>query len=126
MPLHWTIDSQLRTVDIVAEDEVTVADAMAFFDAIEEAEALPYNKLFDGRRGRAAMTAEELMAIVVRIRSQHGLSTMGALAVVASPEQAHHIARILGAAAVADRPLKVFDELRTARRWFEAQRPARA
>ena len=126
MPLHWTIDSQLRTVDIVAEDDVTLADAMAFFDAIEGAAALPYNKLFDGRRGRPAMTAEELMAIVVRIRSQHGLSTMGALAVVASPEQAHYLARVLGAAAVADRPLKVFDELKAARRWFEAQLPARA
>ena len=71
-------------------------------------------------------TAEELMAVVVRIRNQHGLSAMGALAVVASPEQAHTLARVLGAAAVADRPLKVFDELKAARRWFEAQLPARA
>src|SRR5258708_36403751 len=78
MPLHWTIDSQLSTVDIVAEDDVTVADAMAFFDAIEDAAALPYNKLFNGTRGRAAMTGEELMAGVARIRNQHGLSAMGA------------------------------------------------
>jgi hypothetical protein len=126
MPLYWTIDSELKTVDIVAEDDVTLADAMAFFDAIEQAAALPYNKLFDGSRGRAAMTAEELMAVVVRIRTQHGLSAMGALAVVASPEQARQLARLLGAAAVADRPLKVFDELKSARRWFAAQLPARA
>ena len=125
MPLYWTIDSGLRTVNIVAEDDVTLADAMAFFDAIEEAAALPYNKLFDGSRGRAAMTAEELMAVVVRIRSQHGMSAMGALAVVASPEQSHQFARLLGAAAVADRPLKVFDELTPARRWLGAQRPVR-
>ena len=105
---------------------MTLADAMAFFDAIEGAAALPYNKLFDGRRGRAAMTGEELMAVIVRIRSHHGLSAMGALAVVASPEQAHQFARLLGAAAVADRPLKIFDELTPARRWFAAQHPVRA
>jgi hypothetical protein len=71
------------------------------------------------------MTAEELMAVVVRIRSQHGLSAMGALAVVVSPEQAHQFARLLGAAAVADRPLKVFDEVTPARRWLGAQLPVR-
>jgi hypothetical protein len=43
MPLYWTIDSELKTVDIVAEDDVTLTDAMAFFDAIEKAAALPYN-----------------------------------------------------------------------------------
>lgn len=125
MPLYWTIDSRLRTVDVVAEDDVTLADAMAFFDATEAAATLAYKQLFDGSRGRTSMTGEELMAIVVRIRSQHGMSAMGALAVVASPEQSHQFARLLGAAAVADRPLKVFDEVTPARRWLEAQLPVR-
>ena len=123
MPLYWTFDSNLRTVDVVAEGEVTLADAMAFFDATETAATLAYKQLIDGSRGRAAMTAEELMAIVVRIRSQHDMSAMGALAVVVTREQAHQFARLLGAAAVADRPLRVFDELRLARRWLDAQAP---
>jgi hypothetical protein len=125
MPLRWTIDSTLKTVEVVAEGDVTVTDAMAFFDAIEAATALSYNKLLDGTHGRAAMNGEELMAVVARIRDQHGLSAMGALAIVASPEQTHPLARLLGAAAVADRPLKIFDELRPARRWL-AGLPARA
>jgi hypothetical protein len=123
MALHWTIDSQRRTVDIAADGEVTAADAMAFFDAIEGAQALPYNKLLDCTRGSTAMTPEDLMSIVVRIRAQHGLSVMGALAVVATPEQAQILAGVLGAAAVADRPIKIFDELRPARRWLDAQPP---
>lgn len=123
MPLHWTIDSRLRTVDIVAEGDVTIADAMAFFDAIEGADALAYNKLLDGSRGRPSMAPDELMAVAVGIRNQHGLSVMGALAIVANPEQTRQLARLLGAAAVADRPLKVFDELRPARLWLGAQRP---
>ncbi len=121
MPLTWTIDSQTRTVEIVAEGDVTFDEALAYFNALEQSPALPYKKLIDGVRGRAAMSGEELMAVVARIREQHALSVMGALAVVASREQAHELARLLGAAAVADRPLKVFDDLKPARRWLRAQ-----
>lgn len=123
MPLYWAFDSNLRTVDVAAEGDVTLADALAFFDATETAATLAYKQLIDGSRGRAAMTAEELMTIVARIRSQHDMSAMGALAVVVTREQAHQFARLLGAAAVADRPLKVFDDLRSARRWLDAQAP---
>ena len=121
MPLHWTIDSAARKVDVVSEGDVTMADVTAFFDAIEKAEALSYNKLFDGTRGRAAMTSEELMGLAGRIRDQHAMSVMGALAFVVTREQAEQIIRLLGAAAVADRPLKVFDDVASARRWLNAQ-----
>lgn len=125
MPLHWMIDSRLRTVEVTAEGDVTLAQAMAFFDAIEGAGALAYSKLLDGIRGRAAMTPDEVIAVAVRIRAQHGLSHMGALAIVVSPEQAEKFIRVIGAAAVADRPLKVFDDVRPARRWLMAQAPRR-
>jgi stage II sporulation SpoAA-like protein len=121
MALHWTIDSRKRTVDVVADGDVTMADAMRFFDAVEGANALSYSKLLDGSRGQAAMTPDDVLSIVVRIRGLHALGTMGALAVVATAEQAQRIARLLGAAAVADRPMKVFSDVRQARRWLEAQ-----
>ena len=123
MALHWTIDSRRRTVDVVADGDVTMADAMGFFDAVEGANALAYNKLLDGSRGQATMTPDDVLSIIVRIRGLHALGTMGALAVVATAEQAQRIARLLGAAAVADRPMKVFDDVRQARRWLEAQPP---
>ena len=102
---------------------MSTADAMAFFDAVEGANALPYSKLLDGTRARAAMTPDDVLSIIVRIRGLHALGTMGALAVVATAEQAQRIARLLGAAAVADRPMKVFDDVKQARRWLEAQPP---
>ena len=123
MPLYWTIDSRRRAIELVADGEVSMADAMAFFDAVEGAEALAYSKLLDGTRARAAMTPDDVLSIIVRVRSLHALGTMGALAVVATAEQAQRIARLLGAAAVADRPMKVFDDVRQARRWLEAQPP---
>jgi hypothetical protein len=123
MPLRWTIDAGQQTIDIVAEGDVTISDVMAFFDDIEKVGALAYKKLLDGIRARPAMSAEDLLAMAARIRYQHGLSAVGPLAVVASAEQAQAFARVLGAAAVADRPLKVFDEIRPARRWLDAQPP---
>ena len=123
MTLHWTIDSRRRTVEVVAEGDVSMADAMIFFDAVEGAEALTYSKLLDGTRARAAMTPDDLLSIIVRIRGLHALGTMGALAVVATAEQAQRIARLPGAAAVADRPMKVFEDVKLARRWLEAQPP---
>lgn len=98
MALHWTIDSRRRTVDVVADGDVSMADAMAFFDAVEGANALSYSKLLDGTRGHAAMTPDDVLSIIVRIRGLHALDTMGALAVVARAEQAQRIARLLGAA----------------------------
>ena len=121
MALYWTIDSRKRAIDVVADGEVSMADAMAFFDAVEGASALSYSKLLDGTRARAAMTPDDVLSIIVRIRGLHALGAMGALAVVATAEQAQRIARLLGAAAIADRPMKVFDDLKLARRWLEAQ-----
>jgi len=123
MALYWTIDSRRRAVDVMAEGDVTMADAMRFFDAVEGANALSYSKLLDGTRAQAAMTPDDVLSIIVRIRGLHALGTMGALAVVATAEQAQRIARLLGAAAVADRPMKVFEDAKQARRWLEAQPP---
>ena len=123
MSLSWTIDDSRRTVDVVAEGEVTLADANAFFDAMERAKALPYNKLLDGARGYAAMDEQELMAVAARVRNLHSLGVMGALAIVITREQSQRLARVLGAAAVADRPIRVFDDVRQARRWRDAQGP---
>ena len=84
---------------------------------------MPYRKLLDGARACAAMTPDDVLSIIVRIRGLHALGTMGALAVVATAEQAERIARLLGAAAVADRPMKVFEDVKQARRWLEARPP---
>ena len=123
MPLYWTIDSRRRTVELVADGDVSMADAMGFFDAVEGSDALSYSKLLDGTRAQAAMTPDDVLSIIVRIRGLHALGTMGALAVVATAEQAQRIARLLGGADVAERPMKVFDDDKQARRWLEAQPP---
>lgn len=102
---------------------MSMVDAMAFFDAVEGANALACSKLLDGTHARAAMTPDDVLSIVVRIRGLHALGTMRTPAIVATAGQAERIARLLGAAAVADRPMKAFDDVKLARRWLEAQPP---
>ena len=55
------------------------------------------------------MSAQELLVICVEIRSHHSVGKVGALAVVANPEQTEPFARVLGALALADRPMRLFD-----------------
>jgi hypothetical protein len=122
MPLHWTIDSKERLFTGGGTGEVTLADAMSLLEALAGAKALPYRKLFDGRAVESSMTGEELLAVCAKIRSYHELGAVGALAIVCTPEQTVKFARLLGALASADRPIKLFPGLRQARTWLGHQR----
>ena len=78
MPLTWTIDPDQRLVTAVAEGEVTRACFEAYLDAIDQADALGYRKLFDGTRGAISMEREDVLALGVRMRTSHATGPMGA------------------------------------------------
>ena len=122
MPLYWTIDSKERLFTGSGEGDVTFADAMALLDALAGAKALSYQKLFDGRAVQSSMTGEELLAVCARIRGYHEQGPVGALAIVCTPEQTVEFARLLGALASADRPIKMFPSPRQAHTWLGDQR----
>lgn len=124
MPLYWTIDSKARLFTGVAEGVVTYADAIGLVEAMAGANAMSYRKLFDGRAAVTSMSPQELLTLCVRIRSYHDQGTMGALALVATAEQTMTFARLLGALASAERPIKMFQSPRAARNWIEGQVPA--
>lgn len=65
------------------------------------------------------MSPDELLSLCARIRSYHEQGMMGALALVATPEQTVVFARLMGALASAKRPIKVFENPRQARNWIE-------
>ena len=121
MPLYWTIDSKERLFTGSGEGDVTFADAMALLDALAGAKALSYRKLFDGRAVQSSMTGEELLTVCAKIRAYHEQGPVGALAIVCTPEQTVTFARLLGALAAADRPIKMFPGLRQARTWLGYQ-----
>jgi hypothetical protein len=121
MPLYWIIDSRAELVSAVAEGDVPLSDAMAFLRALSGAKVTGYRKLFDGRNGTSSMSAQELLMVTAEIRSHHSLGKVGALAIIADPDQTEPFARVLGALALADRPMKLFDSPTRARNWLDAQ-----
>ena len=121
MPLYWTIDSKEGLFTGSGEGDVTFADAIALLDALAGAKALSYRKLFDGRTVLSSMTGEDLLGVCAKIRAYHERGPVGALAIVCTPEQTVTFARLLGALASADRPIKMFPSLRQARAWLDLQ-----
>ena len=121
MPLHWTIDTKQRLFTGIAEGEVTFDDAIALLEALAAVKALSYRKLFDGGAARSTMTGEELLAVCAKIRAYHDQGPVGALAIVATSEQFETCARLWGALAAADRPMKMFTNLQQARAWLDQQ-----
>jgi len=121
MPLYWTIDSKNGLFTGYGEGHVSLEDAMSLLDALAGARALAYRKLFDGRSIRSTMNGEELLTVCARIRTYHERGPIGAVAMVGTPEQTVSYARLLGALASADRPMKVFTSRRQARNWLDQQ-----
>ena len=126
MPLYWTIDSKARLFTGVAEGNVTMSDAVDLLEAMAGAKAMAYRKLLDGRAAIPTLTADEMLSLCARIREYHEQGMMGALALVATPEQTMVFARLLGALASAKRPIRVFTSPRQARNWIEDQAKANA
>jgi hypothetical protein len=65
------------------------------------------------------MTPDELGLLMAAFRQYHQQGPMGPLAVVATDEQSVNYARLLGALASADRPMKLFTTELRARRWLQ-------
>jgi len=126
MPLYWTIDSKARLFSAVADGNVSLSDAIQLLEAMAGGKAMAYRKLFDGRAATPTMTSDEMLSLCARIRSYHDQGMMGALALVATPEQTMVFARLLGALASAKRPIRVFTSPRQARNWIEEQAKERA
>ena len=121
MPLHWTVDSKERLVIATAEGVVTRAEVENYLEVMAGAGSLSYRQLVDCSRGDTAMTAEDMLAIGVNIRTRHAAAgTLGPLAIVVPPEQSELVSRVLGILATADRPMRIFTDAEPARRWIES------
>jgi hypothetical protein len=121
MSLQWTIDPEERLVTAVADGDVTRRDVEKLLDEVEAAGATTYRRLFDGSRGDTSISLDDLMALGVRFRAIHAQGPMGPLAIVVSPDKVPLIEPVLGMLAIADRPMRLFHELKPARRWISKQ-----
>lgn len=119
MPLYWVIDSRERLITAVAEGNVRREEMDAYLDAMAGARAGNYRKLFDGSRCEAQMSADDIMAVAVRIRGMQQLGQAGPLAIVMPRDKYQQFARMLGILAVPDRPMQFFRDADSARAWLD-------
>jgi len=103
----------------VATGDVTRADMEAFFDEATAAHVAPYRKLFDASAMATRMSADDMLALGVRMQGLHRPGgEIGPLAIVLPLDMMDLARRFLGILAVADRPMQVFDKIADARRWL--------
>lgn len=119
MPLHWTIDSQLKLFTARADGDITLVDLNRMLDAMGGAQAHGYRKLFDGSQGDTQMSPVEFISLGVRMRSIHATGTMGPLAVVLPANKYYLVARALGMLAAAKRPMRIFSDPDKALQWLD-------
>ena len=121
MPIRWSVDQPRQMLLATAEGEITSKELVEYLDAVVAAGTMPYRKLFDGSQAWSAMADEEMMVLSVWLRTYRGQGKTGALAIVAAADKTQGLARLFGALAAADRRTKIFETLKAAREWIDAQ-----
>jgi hypothetical protein len=121
MPIHRRVSPLEQTLVCVSEGAVTLEEVFDFFDAVTTQGLARYRKLFDATRGHAALSDDDLKALMDRLKDKPPGPKMGPLAVVTRPDQ-HAIVRILRPLATLDRPLQVFRDIHSARAWLNQPR----
>jgi hypothetical protein len=121
MPVHWTVSHPKRLVVAVAKGELRLKDVEDYLDGVITADALPYRKIFDTTDATINLSEDDMMALGARIRAYIVMGRIGPLAIVATTDKSYQHARMFAALAVADRPIRIFRELHTARQWLDTQ-----
>lgn len=118
MAFDWVIDSKEKQITVCAEDEFTFADVVSYLDAIAGANVLAYRQLLDFSKALTKITPGQAIELGVRMRMQNGEAMTGPVAIVLTEDQFEPLARLLGIMATADRPMRLFTQLETAKRWL--------
>jgi hypothetical protein len=119
MALHWYIESREKLFVVVADGHVALEEAQQMLDALVDFGAMGYRKLFDGILAETRMTSYELLTLGVRIRALHaGDAPLGPVAVVLPHDKRPPLMRLMGIMAAARRPLRIFNDLESARKWL--------
>lgn len=124
MSIEWTIEHSSRLVVAVCKGEVSRTEIEEYLDKVVVSDVLPCAKIFDTTGATLALDDEDMMIFGARIRAYDGISNMGPLAIVASSPESHDRARQFAALGGANRPIRIFSTVGSARRWLEAQSKA--
>ena len=126
MPLSWTISPLEKMVVCTAEGTVALPDMLAYYRALDEARAFPYQKIFIATAGRSALTAEDIARCADELQSRRKTRRFGEVAVVAGTSRNEDLANIFRMLSQVDRPLFLCATIHDARQWLARRRKAAA
>lgn len=122
MPITWTNSDTNRLVTARAQGLVTLQDVEALLDDIVVHDALPYEKLFDGRGSIGKYDDADVMTLAARISAYNAdLNLTGAAAIVVETPQQYDVALRFANIGKARRPIRVFYSPDEARAWLDTK-----
>jgi hypothetical protein len=122
MPLSWKIAPLERMVVCTAQGTVGLPDMLAYFRALDEAGAFPYQKIFIATAGVSELSQEDLRVVADELRSRRKSGRFGEVAVVAGASRNNALADIFRMLSQVDRPLFMCATIHDARRWLARRR----
>jgi len=126
MSITWTISHPLRLVIATGKGEATSADFLFYFDEIAKAGAIPYRKLLDLTNVGIPMPQADIRRVGRRSENLADKKLVGPSAIVVTSDAFANLVKIFDAATKAERPLKIFRDLRAARAWLDEVAPVAA
>jgi len=121
--LRLVVDHGKPLVQVEASGRVVASEVFEHINQLERENALAYPKLIDARRMQVGFSAEEVMQFAAAISGLGAVELLGPLAVVATSDEATAMARRYIHLSASQRPAKLFNSLKKAERWLDAQRP---
>jgi len=121
MPLTCQIYHLDRLVIGVSDGAVTLKDIGDFIDKVVQEGAQPYRKIFDARRGTSGLDPDDLKMLSHRLRTRPKVRPLGPFAVIAGNDR-DALVEILKPFAALKRPMRLFKDMPSARRWIDHQK----
>ena len=119
MPILLHIDYQLQLITATADGEVSSQDLQHVIADIIAARAMQYRKLFDVTAARVSDASRiGEVAATVRLYAAKAFGDVGPVAVVIAPNVESPVARSFVALALAERPLRFFEDRAAALDWL--------
>jgi hypothetical protein len=121
MPIRWTVNHAERLVDAALDGDVSQEDATQFFDAMEEADAIPYRKFVDATNTPAKIDEKVLAIVADRMARNRSRSPIAVVVPATGPVDGLARLFLLIAEADGDRS-RVFRDVTAARQWLDTRK----
>ena len=118
VPVDFDIDHDKRFVYARTHGVIVLQEILDYFDAITVQGAASYPKLFDAREGTPELSDDDVMVLGARVSAYAAFDPRGAVAAVATTEDARISLRRYMNFAGARRQMRLFSSIDDARAWL--------